>query len=164
MQMCGEYYTVFTFVLVALSRPSSPATSARHSTYSASIAGRTVQTKSQQPPEDQQQTQTTSTSQVRANAMFCLAFLFFTHSFPSSIICLSSMLCYVHSNSSRKFKCNHPINLMTKVTMINNSRAFITEQTQDQQQPLVCSQNRIIVIVSYIHTYNILTNIIDSWK
>ncbi|XP_031629810.1 serine/threonine-protein kinase BRSK1 isoform X2 [Contarinia nasturtii] len=47
----------------ALSRPSSPATSARHSTHSPSIGGRTVQPKSQQQSEDQQQTQTTSTQQ-----------------------------------------------------------------------------------------------------
>lgn len=50
-------------VILVLSRPSSPATSARHSTHSPSVASRTVQPKPQQLPDEQQQTP--STQQVR---------------------------------------------------------------------------------------------------
>lgn len=52
-----------TVCILVLSRPSSPATSTRHSTHSSSVASRTVQPKPQQLPNDEQQ-QTPSTLQV----------------------------------------------------------------------------------------------------
>lgn len=59
---------------LVLSRPSSPATSARHSTHSPSVASRTVQPKSQQLPDDQPQTPSTQQVDSMLNNCFGVNF------------------------------------------------------------------------------------------
>lgn len=131
MEKCTLHSHPYIFCLfycfIVLSRPSSPATSARHSTHSPPVASRTVQPKIQQPqqqPDDQQQTQTSSTQQVcHVNAIPFYVYVCF----------IGNGQLTIYFNFSHKLNCSHPINHMIQATMISNNQELIIEQIQGQQ-------------------------------
>lgn len=121
-----------------LSRPSSPATSARHSTHSASsVTSRTVQPKSQQqsddqqPQQQQQQQQTPSTQQVKSSYSAKCEQSTKIEEILAKYGGIDIWFYFVYSNPRLQVNYSHPINRMK--IMINNNRVLIIEPTQDQQ-------------------------------